>query len=152
MKETLRISKLFSDLYDGSPWIGVNFMDTLSSLPAEKAYKRVMPQWNTIWEITNHIISWRLNVLRRVQGEVIKTPSHNYILPVKNPTDKEWQKTLKQLKESQDRWIAFLMDFNSKGFENVYPNNQMTYYEHMQGIIQHDAYHLGQIVIMAKVV
>jgi uncharacterized damage-inducible protein DinB len=26
----------------------------------------------------------------------------------------------------------------------------MTYYEHIQGIIQHDAYHLGQIVLLSK--
>ena len=36
--------------------------------------------------------------------------------------------------------------------EKVYPNNGMSYYEHIQGIIQHDAYHLGQIVLLAKTV
>ncbi|WP_235811010.1 DUF1572 domain-containing protein [Aequorivita aquimaris] len=37
-------------------------------------------------------------------------------------------------------------------FEKEYPTNKHSYYKHIHGIIQHDAYHLGQIVLLAKMV
>jgi hypothetical protein len=38
---------------------------------------------------------------------------------------------------------------NSSG-RGLYKSNGMTYYEYIHGVIQHDAYHLGQIVLLAK--
>lgn len=150
MKETARIAKLYEDLYNGSPWIGVVILPTLKKLTAKQAATRIYKDWNTIWEITNHMISWRDNVLRRMQGEVIKSPSHNYVLPVKDTSDAAWQLTLERLEYSQQSWLNFLKTFKATDFEKIYPNNNMTYYEHLQGILQHDAYHLGQIVILSK--
>ena len=150
MKETERISKLFADLYNGSPWIGVVIVPTLKKLTAKQAARRIYKDWNTIWEITNHLISWRENVLRRVQGDVIKSPSHNYVQPVKDTSDLAWQQTMQRLEDSQNAWLSFLKKFKTSDFENIYPNNHMTYYEHLHGILQHDAYHLGQIVLLSK--
>ncbi len=36
------------------------------------------PHCNTVWEIVNHIISWRENVLQRLQGKIMITPDNNY--------------------------------------------------------------------------
>lgn len=150
MTEQKRIASLFDKLYDGSPWLGVNLMDTLGDISAEKASKRPLTGRNTIWEIVNHIIAWRKNVLRRVLGEVIQTPEHNYIEPVTDTSAEAWQNTLNNLAQSQKQWLAFLKDMPTEDFEKVYPKNKMSYYEHLHGILQHDAYHLGQIVILAK--
>jgi len=152
MKETARISKLFEDLYEGSPWIDVNIASTLKNISAQQASKKVAPGRNSIWEIVNHLVSWRMDVLQRIQGKVIKSPAHNYIVPVKDVSDKAWKNMLKQLDDSQQQWISILNDFNEKDFARVYPGNKMTYYEHIHGILQHDAYHLGQVVLLSKIV
>lgn len=150
MKGTPRISKLFNDLYNGSPWLGVNCVETLNKISAEQASKRIAEGRNSIWEITNHVIQWRLNVLRRVQGEVIVSPDHNYMLPVENTSESAWKNTMEALTVSQEKWLEFLKKFDENEFSRKYPNNQMTYYEHIHGILQHDAYHLGQIVFLEK--
>lgn len=145
-----RISKLLDDIYDGSPWIDVSLVGTLKDISAERAAKKVAPQWNTIWEIVNHLISWRLNVLQRIQGKIITTPENNYFEPVADTSAAAWQGTLQRLEESQKQWIKVLKKYKKADLEKEYPNNHMTYYEHIQAIIQHDAYHLGQIVLLAK--
>jgi uncharacterized damage-inducible protein DinB len=150
MKETKRIIKLFEDLYEGSPWIDVTIAGTLENISAEQAMMRPLPNRNSIWEIVNHLISWRLNVLQRVQGKVIKTPDNNYIATIDDTSPAAWANTLQLLKDSQQQWVDFLKTFQEEDFAKIYPNNSMTYYEHIHGIIQHDAYHLGQIVILAK--
>jgi uncharacterized damage-inducible protein DinB len=90
--------------------------------------------------------------LQRVHGNVIVTPENNYFEAVADTSPEAWKNTLKKLEESQTAWLNFLNNFNESNFENIYPNNKMTYYEHIHGIIQHDCYHLGQIVILAKMV
>lgn len=152
MKESIRISQLFRDLFDGDPWLGVNIISTLEGISAEKAAVKIAPERNSIWEIVNHMTSWRLNVLRRFEGKVIPSPEHNYILPVENTTEGAWKEAIEQLKESQGKWLEFLETADEEVLASVYPGNQGTYYYHVQGILQHDAYHLGQIVLLAKLV
>lgn len=150
MKEAQRIAKLFDDLYDGSPWIDVNIKSTLERLTFEQASKRILPGRNSIWEIANHLINWRLNVLQRVQGKTITSPGDNYFVPVTDTSDAAWNKTLEQLENSQAQWFDFLKTLREDDFTKVYAGNNMTYYEHIHGILQHDAYHLGQIVLLSK--
>lgn len=150
MKEPKRIAALFENLYSGSPWIDVTIKDTLATISAKDAAAHPLDKCNSIWQIVNHLISWRLNVLKRVNGEIISTPNNNYFKEVTDISDAAWKETLKKLEESQEKWLEFLKILKPDDFSNVYPNNQMDYYEHIHGIIQHDAYHLGQIVLLAK--
>jgi len=150
MSEIKRVSRLLSELYDGSPWIDVNLVDSLSSITAKQAASHIRPGMNSIWEITNHLIKWRENVLERLNGKVIKSPAHNYFLPVKNQSDKAWTDTLRKLAASQEKWMLRMKTIKSSDFKTIYPVNRLTYYEHIQGIIQHDAYHLGQINLLKK--
>ena len=149
MTEPQRLFALFKNLYNGHPWIDVTLVNTLNGISAKQAQRR-LGNCNTIWEIVVHLTAWRENVLQRVQGQVLKTPSSNYIEPVADTSDAAWAATLQQLEDSQMRWLAFLAQLDSGQLEHIYPTNGMTYYEQIQGIIQHDAYHLGQIVLLAK--
>jgi uncharacterized damage-inducible protein DinB len=150
MKETKGIIKLFHDLYNGSPWVGVNILSTVQGISADQAAKKVFPKWNSIWEITNHVVSWRQNVMRRIQGEVIITPDHNYFTPVSDTSDIAWNHTLQKLEDSQQQWLLVLSQLKENDLERIYQNNNMTFYENIHGLIQHDAYHLGQIAMLAK--
>jgi len=96
------------------------------------------------------MISWREHDLKLVQGKAIKTPDNNYFAPINDTSETSWQNTLKKLEDSQFKWIDFLKKFQVKDFEKVDSINNMTYYEYIHGVIQHDAYHLGQIVLLKK--
>jgi|SRR6185312_9972296 len=152
MKDSKRIKKLFEDLYNGRPWIDVTIMDTLKNISAEQAAKKVIPERNSIWQIVNHIIAWRENILLRVQGNEMVTPNNNYFTQLEIISETEWQKALERLANSQEQWIHFLENFDESQFDKIYASNKMTYYEHIHGILQHDAYHLGQIVLLSKLV
>jgi uncharacterized damage-inducible protein DinB len=150
MKETARIKKLIDDLYDGHPWLDVTLKSTLANISADQAYNKISQRWNSIWEIVNHMIEWRKAVLLRVQGNTPESPADNYFRPVTDHSDAAWQDTLARLAATQEAWTAFMDQFKEADFEKTYPSNGSSYYDHIQGIIQHDAYHLGQIVLLAK--
>lgn len=150
MKESERILKLFKDLYNGTPWLEITLTGKLSELTAEQAARRIMPNWNTIWEIVQHLISWRQNVLQRVQGVVLVTPENNYFTPLTDTSPEAWKAALDQLEETQNQWISFLQEVREVDMLKTYPGNEMSYYDHIIGILEHDAYHLGQISLLAK--
>lgn len=149
MQEIQRLIQLFEKGYNGSPWIDVNLVDVLQEVTPEQAIKKLYPDANSIWEITNHIISWRENVLQRVQGVEVNTPYHNYFIPIQKGAS-TWHQTLKKLEASQKEWISFLKKMKESDLDKLYKPNKMNYYEHIQGILQHDVYHLGQIVMLLR--
>ncbi|MEJ7627096.1 MAG: DinB family protein [Ferruginibacter sp.] len=151
MTEVEKIISLFEKLYNGEPWIDVNIKSILENITAKQADSKPFPNCNSIWEIVNHLIEWRTNVLQRLQGVVIVTPGNNYFEPIEDKSNQAWKDILKKFEDSQTQWIVFLKQFNPESFDSRYPSNKMTYYEHIQGILQHDSYHLGQIVLLIKV-
>ena len=151
MKETTRISKLFIDLYNGSPWLDVNIVTSLGKITSKQAAHKIAPNVNSIWEILNHIIGWRNEVLKRVQSINTIAPKNNFFEPVVIITEEAWIETLMQLSKSQALWIDFLHELKVKDLNLHFERNSFTYYEHIHGILQHDAYHLGQIVLLTKI-
>lgn len=152
MKETERIIKLFDDLYQGNPWLDVTFMDTLKNMTAEQAANKMKPGWNSVWEVLNHLIAWRLAILERIEGHEIKSPENNFFSPVTDQSVSAWTKTLENLEDSQKKWVNYLRDFSADRFDQVPDTRPFTRYELIHGILQHDAYHLGQIRILSKLV
>jgi len=150
MHEKERIIHLYQQLYDGEPWLGINLKSTLQNISPTQASTRFLANCNTIWEIVNHIISWRYAVMDKMRGVNIATPANNYIVPVTDTSERAWNETLQRLEDSQKKWIDFLNNFQQEDLDKEYTPGNMTYYELIHGIIQHDAYHLGQIVIFAK--
>jgi uncharacterized damage-inducible protein DinB len=150
MEEKERIISLFEKLYNGEPWIDVPIQRTLSRITARQANYRPLPNCNTIWEIVNHLIDWKATIQKRLSGINIETPANNFISPILDPSDSAWRETLQRFDKVQREWVEFLKNSDPNSYDFVYPANQMTFYEHILGVLQHDAYHLGQIVIFAK--
>ena len=152
MKEQDRLTKLFADLFDGGPWIDVTIMGTLDKITAKKAATKPFPPFNSIWEIVNHMISWRETVLKRIQGENIESPEGNYFSYIRDRSEEAWQKTREGFRASQQQWLKELKKMKRKDLERKHDFSSHSNYELVQGILQHDAYHLGQIRLQKKLV
>ncbi len=148
MKENQRLKKLLKDHFNGEPWIDVAIINSLKGLKTKDAAKNIHGL-NSIWQIVNHMICWRETLLKRIQGEHIPSPADNYFFEIKDRSAAAWNAAIKHLKESQKN----LLDFLSKEMKD--PDQRSTHsnysqYELIQGVLQHDAYHLGQIVLIRK--
>ena len=150
MKETKSLSNLFDQFYHGAPWLDVNITGELNKLTADQAAARVLANCNTIWEIVNHLIGWRENILERLQGKTKRSPADNYFSPVKDTSTKAWLLTLQKLEKSQQKWLTLFENYEVNKLHDTIPPGKYSAYELMHGILQHDSYHLGQIVLLAK--
>lgn len=150
MEESLRIKSLFVKQYDGNCWLGVNFQNKLAQINLSQATYKFSPATNSIWEILNHLISWREVVLAGLLKDTYSSPDHNYFQAIKDPSKTEWLKTLDRFRNSQDGWLEYLSNLDDSIFEKQFDNKNYNYYEMIHGILHHDIYHLGQISLLVR--
>ena len=148
MKENKRLKKLIKDHFNGEPWIDVGLMQTLKGLSPTDAATNINGL-NSVWEIIHHITCWRITLLKRIKGEKIPSPADNYFIPVADKTPKAWRETIARLKSSQKDLLLFL-NKDIAGPDEIPAQGAYTRYELLQGVLQHDAYHLGQILLIKK--
>ncbi len=144
-----QLIKLFKDHFDGLPWLDINIIDTLKNMSAQQAATRKADH-NSIWQIVNHMIHWRKANLQRVNGIITPAPNNNFVDDLHEVSDGAWKSALDKLEQSQKDILDFLANADAQTLNKIYAPNGFTYYEHLQGILQHDAYHLGQIVLLKK--
>jgi uncharacterized damage-inducible protein DinB len=143
------VQKLLNDHYDGVPWIDITIMGTLRSITAKQAAAKI-GELNSIWQIVNHMIACREALIARVKDKPVAYPDGNYISEIKNTTPKAWKDTLKKFEKSQKNIISFLNRSNDPLLEKISPTSEYSYYELVLAILQHDTYHIGQIVLIKK--
>ncbi len=142
--ETHRIAKSFADLQHGNCWIGTNFKDTLHGVNAEKAAMKLVKSNNSIWQLVSHIIYWRTTVVNRITGSLNPPPFSDFRLP-ETLDETSWKQTLLDFESSYHILRNAINEFTDEKLDMPSPKEDQTYYQLLQGCLQHDAYHLGQI-------
>lgn len=144
------IKKLLKDHFNGEPWIDVNIASALKNVSASEAAEKTQGL-NSIWQIVNHMISWRLALLARLKDKPVNVPDNNFIEEVKDTSDKAWAETIKKFESSQQDILSFLESSGDSMLEKVSTTSGYSYYELTISIMLHDTYHLGQIVLIKKI-
>jgi len=152
VKESQRLVAEYEKLFDGSAWIDVNIVDTLKPLSAAQASSKPFRNANSIWQIVNHLVSWREAILKRLKDETVTAPANNFFEPVKDISETAWRKTMDRLEQSQVAWVEAIKASDDAWLEKIWKPGMQSRYELVQGILQHDCYHLGQIVLLKKFV
>jgi uncharacterized damage-inducible protein DinB len=147
--EINRIVKLFTDLQHGDCWIGINFKDALANIDTMKAIAVNHTNGNCIWQLVNHIIYWRTVTVTRMGGSLQYPPFSDFMLPEKL-TDENWKQTLLDFEAAYHQLRSAILHFKPENLQNPSPKKEQTYYELVMGCLQHDAYHLGQIMLLKK--
>jgi uncharacterized damage-inducible protein DinB len=66
--------------------------------------------------------------------------------------ENEWQQLLLKLTQNQNSLIEIIKEKAEKQFENKVGNRTYNFRLLLNGIIQHDIYHIGQISIVRKLI
>jgi len=152
MTESTRIAKLFGDWYNGNPWSYVKLTDLLKDVSASQAAARAIPGANSIWQLVQHCLGWRENVLRKMKGEEFKSPDDNYLGNPEDISEDAWQKLLVKYEQSEKDWQVYLNQLDDNVLSEGYKpsKNEFTNYEVIHGLLHHDNYHFGQIMMLKK--
>jgi uncharacterized damage-inducible protein DinB len=142
-----RIVRLLEKTFDKQPWYGDSMMKTLSGISADIINRKHGPT-HSIAELVVHMISWRVFVTKRLQGE----DSFQVTDEMNFPKPGSWDAVINDLYASQKALIEVVKIFPESKLNELVPNatHKYTYYTLIHGGIQHDIYHLGQIALLKK--
>jgi uncharacterized damage-inducible protein DinB len=147
--EINRIVKLFTDLQHGNCWIGTNFKETLHGVDAAMATGTIGAKGNSIWQLTTHIIYWRTTVVNRLTGSNNPPPFKDFLLP-EELSEANWKQTLHDFEAAYHALRTAVSKIKEEQLDKPSPKEGQTFYELIMGCLQHDAYHLGQIMLLKK--
>lgn len=147
--EINRILKLFADLQHGDCWIGTNFKEALHGVDALLAADTIAASNNSIWQLTSHIIYWRTTVVNRLTGSENPPPFKDFLLPGEL-SDSNWKQTLLDFEAAYHLLRAAISNIKDEQLDKHTIKKDQTFYHLILGCLQHDAYHLGQMVLLKK--
>ncbi|NIG56358.1 DinB family protein [Chitinophaga sp. Cy-1792] len=150
MSFTKHVANSLESLYNGEPWMGVTYKEHLVRIDADLAVKR-FGESNCIWQIVSHVIYWHQRVTRYMHNDPPEQDGDlpDFYLPDNHGPD-NWHATLGRLEHSFRDTAATIRAFPEAELFDAFPGTDNPAIYYLQGLAEHDAYHLGQIVLLHK--
>lgn len=140
-------------LQKGEAWHGKALEEALKDLSWQKALQHPFPHAHSIWEYVLHIIAWRTFAIERIKGNAefhIEIGGEIDWPKVEGASEESWQNTQVQLSNSSQILRDLLREQEDSLLDRQVEKKAYSFYILLHGIVQHDAYHCGQIVLTRK--
>jgi len=152
MMITTLIAQHLIEVHEGNNWTEVDLATTLQDITLREATTQTQASPNTIASLLHHITYWNRVMVQRAQGIATQLNDTNGYNHPPLHIEEDWQNLKKDNIQSAQELAAVIRQFNeAKLFEPILPNYS-TAYKNFQGSVEHVHYHLGQIVILKKLI
>ena len=141
-----------NQLYTGGSWQGESIAEKLKNITEAEAFQQPLSDVHSVAEIVWHCIYWRKVFLKRVAGDQLyrdQTVQALNFLPLAELREKGWHALRAELDQTQSDILGVLHTQRDSFLEAQYqPGYTFDYL--VEGLIQHDIYHLGQIGLVIR--
>ncbi|HEY3402728.1 MAG TPA: DinB family protein [Ohtaekwangia sp.] len=143
------ILSLLRRSFENNAWHGPAVKEAIGGLTQEQVVCRIQ-HTHSIIELVTHMTSWRSFVISRLTGNDDFEVSDE----LNFPKESDWQKAVLDLEKSQADLITAVENFPESRLYEVVPHGsyQYSFYTLLHGIIHHDLYHTGQIMLIRRAV
>jgi len=151
MSESARIWDLLQRSYEGDVWHGPALKELVQDVTAERASSRPVPRGKTIWEILRHVTVLEDVARLRLMGEPIGElrPEQSWP-PVGDTSAAAWRRDREAFELGHVRLREALWGFPDSRMGDVVPGRDYPFYLMLYGVVQHNLYHAGQIVVLMQ--
>lgn len=150
MSISTQLAKHMRDVFFGGNWTVSNLRDNLKGVTWEQAITKI-DGYNTIAVLTFHIHYFVGVAMKVLQGgPLIGDDKLSFAHPPIN-SQADWEGMQNRIWADAEIFAALIEQLpDNKLSEDFADTRYGTYYRNIAGIIEHTHYHLGQIVIIKK--
>ncbi|MDQ6764084.1 MAG: DinB family protein [Bacteroidota bacterium] len=138
-----RVTKQLSDFYNGNLWVTENLEKKIFSLSADVTMKKVQGNTHSIAELVCHIIAWRNFGLQKLIAnsayDIEDNSAADWPLPV------DWDSVRKEFDLCHHDLLNAIKSFPAEKLNATVPGRSYSFLYLINGIVEHDYYHYGQI-------
>jgi uncharacterized damage-inducible protein DinB len=157
MREVDRLRRELEATFEGDPWYGSAVSRILEGVEASQAAAHPVEGGHSIWDLVVHLTSWVNETNRRLRGGPAAAPVEGDWPDVTSTSAAAWQAARDDLARGHAALAATLTAMDDTdltgqvGGAQTDANGQpVTLYATAIGVLQHDAYHAGQIALLKK--
>lgn len=132
--------ELLRDVWGGSPWYGKSVSELLA---------RIDYHSEPIMDIVHHMMAWRIYALRKIQGIDYKIQMDTAVDWPKGQ-DNSVTKAISLLQNNLEEIITEIKTKEEAWLTQTVIGENYSYQFLIEGIVQHDIYHIGQITLLQK--
>ncbi len=144
----------FETVFNGEPWYGKSLMAVLNDADPKNVFKKRKNTGHSAYEITHHLYAWRDLLVKRLNGDTkasIEVNSNEDWTPLpKEQNSSTWKELVKKLEQNQKDLIKVLPKWNNGVLDKDFAGTSNSLRTFLNGQIQHDIYHIGQIALALK--
>ncbi len=145
-----QIAKHFREIHFGGNWTCSNMKDVLSDVTWQQATTQVQ-SFNTIATLTFHVNYFVGAALEVLEGKPLNAHDKFSFSHPPIHSQEDWQKLLDKAWADAERFAVLVEQLpENKLWEDFTDKTYGSYYRNIHGIIEHMHYHLGQIVVIKK--
>ncbi len=146
------ISNLENTL-DGSPWFGRPVYALLREIESPMAFKKLTPESHSMMELLYHMLTWSDFTLQRIEKKKIHDMDAFEKMDWReiDPNSQNWDEGLAELIATHQQIIAILHTKDDTFLDEIVEYRQYDFRYLLNGLIQHNIYHAGQVAILAKI-
>ncbi len=150
MNLTQQLAKHFRELYFGGNWTSVNMKDSLENVTWTQAIKKI-DSLNTIAVLAFHTNYYVAAVLKVLQGGQLEAKDqYSFDLPAIRWAE-DWLQLLDKCWDDARNFADAVEQLPEEKLDETFADEKYgSYYRNIQGVIEHTHYHLGQVVILKK--
>jgi uncharacterized damage-inducible protein DinB len=149
MNEIERILDQMTRSFERESWHGPAVLEALAGVTMAQALRRPLMDAHTIWELVLHMSAWKAIVRRRLLAERVDVTPEIDWPPVGDFHENEWNAAIERLKREHDALREVVAAFDPGRLGEVRSDGH-TAYVLIHGVIQHDLWHAGQIVLLRR--
>lgn len=152
MNLTAQIAKHFREVHFGGNWTSSNLKDNLVGICWQQATTPVY-SFNTIATLVYHINYFVSAVLKVFQGEPLNAnDKYSFDYPPIQ-CQQDWEKLVTKTLTDAETFASLVEKLPERKLGEPFEDEKYgNYYRNIHGIIEHIHYHLGQIVLIKKII
>jgi uncharacterized damage-inducible protein DinB len=147
-------------MYEGNAWHGPAVLDALKGVTATQAAARPVPNAHSIYELTHHMAAWIGEATSRIQGNPAGDPADGDFPARGVPVDDAaWNAARALLARRHAEFCDIVGGLDPARLNDpVDPSTSpdatrpRTFSDLIHGVVQHNAYHTGQIILLKKAI
>lgn len=146
-----QIAKHFRDVHFGGNWTFVNLQDTLKDVSWQQAIEKVH-NFNTIATLHYHINYYVAAITSVLEGGPLDAKdAYSFSHPPISSAE-DWQKQTDAAKQAALKLAGLIEALPESRLQETFAEEKYgNYYRNLHGLIEHTHYHLGQIVLIRKI-
>ncbi|MEJ7736023.1 MAG: DinB family protein [Chitinophagaceae bacterium] len=151
-KETESIISTMQEILSGSPWFGKSVLTILDDINPDIVHKKPKENAHSMIELLYHMVTWIEFTQHRLEKvQQTDTAAFNALdWRATNSTDHTWNTGISNVKAGTNKIIELLKKASGQLLEEKVDYREYNFRYLLNGLMQHNIYHLGQIAYVNK--